>query len=207
MKLNQNLLVNTAEKSLENAKELLDEAALLKQNNKLSRSYCLYQLSIEEVGKSLFCILFVIDGDLGNKEKAKLFEKNFVSHKSKTKQSILIDTFIARIIFKGNYEGALSFLIDSNDEMEKLNMINDYKNYSLYTSIVNNEVRKPSEVISNLLVEKISTKAINRYSVTQGFISTVIKALPTLKEFKFNNPNHNINIEKSVSDFWKEIIE
>lgn len=52
--INKDTLINCVEKCLQNARELFDEAEILKKYKKFPRAYTLYHLSIEEIGKVFF---------------------------------------------------------------------------------------------------------------------------------------------------------
>lgn len=63
MKITESLLIDIAQKSLENAKSLIDDALLLKQHERFSRAYTLFQLAIEEAGKSISAMVLLVTYD------------------------------------------------------------------------------------------------------------------------------------------------
>ena len=95
MKLKRSDYFEAIEKSLANAKELIEEAEILAEKNKIARAYTLFQFSIEEIGKALLTFTFILKGDIESDEETKKFLKKFTSHLEKTEFSQGIDFMFA----------------------------------------------------------------------------------------------------------------
>lgn len=194
MKLDKENLLKAASMALENAKELCTEAELLYSNNHFSRAFTLYQLSIEETGKAAILFNSVLFNQYNTKSEKKQILKDIRNHKVKTKVSQGIDLIIAMLIEDKKMKKVM--LNNTLKQHREVNKINDYKNYSLYLSIVDNKFVKPSEKITKKLVEDIKFYAEIRLSATQQYQDTISNNLEEIskniqeinKEALLNNP-------------------
>ena len=207
MKLSEEILIQVCEKSLENAKELILDADLLKANKRISRAYTLYQLATEEVGKAIYCYLIIFNEQYDNPKILSEFGRVFVSHKDKTDKSGSLNMIIAQVLFKGNFEGALNFLEESIQESKQLTEIDNLKNNSLYTSLINSQVKNPSEVITESLLSKIEIKAKSRFGAINAFVNTGIKHLDLFREHQKANPNYELDAEEYAKTFWADLMQ
>lgn len=207
MNLTEEILIEAAAKSLENANELIGEAEILKNHERTSRAYGLFQLSIEEVGKSIYCYLLLVQNNFNNKNEEKKFKTFFKSHDKKTYESTRLDLFIAQVIFKGNFVGALNFLKKSIAETRQLGTIVEKKNRSFYTSIVKDQIVIPSTQISEQMLREVEFNARTRFNAANAFITSGIKILPDIREFQKNNPNYSIDSESHAKQFWEDIMK
>ena len=133
MQITEELLKEVAKKSVQNAKSLIEDAELLKQNNRFQRAYTLYQLAMEEVGKSVISFVLLVSPDGLSKENKKMYIKEFFEQKRKAKRSAGIDILFAEVLYQGEVDNAFSFLKSSFGESEI--ELNNRKNFSLYTSL------------------------------------------------------------------------
>ena len=143
LELNKGILIDCITKCLQNARELFDEAELLKDNNKYPRAYTLYHLCNEEIGKVFIIFQFLIQNNY-SEEKVKKFYSEFTTHKSKIKTSRNILTIMILLIQKKISEEEIKSLTYTKEAIENLN---NYKNLSLYSFIQNKSVFKPSDII------------------------------------------------------------
>jgi AbiV family abortive infection protein len=180
MKFNKNEYFEAIEKSLSNAEELIEEAEILIKHDKYARAYTFFQLSIEEVGKANLAFQFVLKGDIENLQETKQFLKKFINHKTKTKSSQGIDFMYALSAEKSTFTKNLlqDFMLEHND----VDVSNDYKNYSLYTSFKDNKFQKPSEIITKDRVENIAHYAKLRLQVAKPFFMIGIQNYDILFE-------------------------
>ena len=187
-------------KSLVNAKELIEEAEILVEHDKNARAYTLFQFSIEEVGKASLTFNFVLNGDIDNLKETKSFETAFRDHKTKTKYSQGLDFMYAIMSDKSDLTKALlgSWL----DEHDKIEISNNYKNYSLYTSLIDNKFQKPSEIITKEMLDKIAYYAKLRLQIAEPFFRLGIENFDLL--YKTRN---NFNIEETLNETSKKIKE
>ncbi|HRI22019.1 MAG TPA: AbiV family abortive infection protein [Panacibacter sp.] len=206
MKISDEILKEVAKKSLENAKALMSDADILREANRYQRAYAIYQFAMEEVGKAISSILLLILID-PNEKDFKEFERSFKSHTSKIKRSRALDSFICQVIYKGDFDGALNFLQSSISENE--NQLDQSKNNSLYTNIIDSQVKKPSEMISENQMNYIWLRAISRYKIAQPFVTMALEHYETLREYQREHgsiKNMSLDAEEVGKEFWDEII-
>lgn len=174
-------------KALSNAIEMISDAEFLYQNNRLARSYSLFQLGIEEIGKVSMLYRFVIENLIGETNDFKRLYKKLTDYKAKDKESVLYDLFILSYAFeKEQYVDNELFNIIKYEYLN-IDLINNYKNYSLYTSIIENKFKTPKELITKELVENIKWRAQNRLDLIKAIIDKHISM--DFKDFKQNLMN------------------
>lgn len=207
MKLSESLLIQICEKSLENSKDLISDADLLKASKRISRAYTLYQLATEEAGKAIFCFLIIFKGEYDDPKVLSEFKKVFYSHIEKASKSKSLNMIIAQVLYKGNFEGALNFLKESIQESTQFKEIDNLKNYSLYTSLINSQVKNPSEIITENLLSIIELKAKSRFGAINAFVNAGIIDLPFLREHQKTNPSYELDAEKYAKEFWDDLMQ
>ncbi len=206
MTINDEILRNVAQKSMQNAELLMSDADLLKVEKRYQRAYALYQFSMEEVGKALSSVLLLTLIDQ-RPEDIEKYKKNFSKHQPKIKRSATLDTFICQVLYKGDYEGAMFFLKATISEDEK--ELDQNKNHSLYTDIIGNDVKAPREMIGEEKMNFICFKAITRYKMAQPFVNMILEHYEELRQYqKENGANRNMSIdsEEAAKEFWDEIL-
>ena len=206
MIINDEILKKVAEKSMENAEALMSDADLLKEAKRYQRAYALYQFSMEEVGKAISSVLLLALINPTSQD-IKEYEKSFFRHPHKIKKSATLDTFICQVLHKGDYDGAMAFLESSISENE--NKLDEYKNKSLYTAIVGNDVKIPSEMVDENKMNYIWFRAITRYRMAQPFVKMGLEHYQELREYQRENgslKNMSVDTEEEAKKFWDEII-
>jgi AbiV family abortive infection protein len=179
MMLDKKILLSTIDKCLLNSRELYEEAEILKKHEKYARSYTLYHLSIEEIGKVFIIYKFLLNDDY-SEGKIKKFDKEFKEHKIKIDFSTNINLII-HWLFKGNL--ALEAFKNLKYTNEQINDLNNFKNISLYTFIDNENVFKPSDIInSEEQIESIKLDAKIRLLGTEQFCSVALENLDKMIE-------------------------
>lgn len=171
-------------KSLANARELIDEAEILVQNKKIARAYTLFQLSIEEVGKAFLTFNFVLNGDIDNAAEIREFDSAFINHKAKTKFSQGLDFMFA--LMSEKTPDTKKILENFMEQRDKVNISNNYKNYSLYTSLIDNKFYMPSEIITEQQLSDIAYYAKLRLSIANPFFTLGIENFDALYETRDN---------------------
>lgn len=182
-------------KSEENAKELLEEANLLLDNNHISRAFTLFQLAIEEIGKCALITNYILEND-----KCKLAKllKELKKHKIKTDYSLGYDMMLYKALNEKQKKTLLkSFIFNSS----KIEIVDNYKNYSLYSSIINNHFKKPSEIITREHVENHKFYAEIRFNVAKTMNRVNIENFPALIQAR-----KEIDFDKVMEDFIKNEI-
>jgi len=203
MLLTKEELLDGAKKSLENAKELIDEGNLLFDNGKYARAFTLSQLSIEEIGKSSLILESILFDKYKSKRQQKLLMKQIVNHKNKTKVAQRIDFLLAMIIEDKEIKKVL--INNFAKQSEQIDKINDFKNFSLYVSVIKDKFVKPSEKIPQSLVEDYKFYAEIRYEATRQFNELLVNNLEEISQrFAETNPDELVN---NPPDDIKELID
>ena len=202
MVINEKTLLEVAKKSITNAESLLLDGDLLRENKRIQRAYTLYQLAMEEVGKAISSIIMLFVPDGLSEENIKEYKRIFFKHKPKTKKSSAMDIFICEVLYRGDAEGALSFLQSSFTEDETL--LDERKNNSLYTAIVGEKVKNPAEMIDQTMMQHIWFRARSRYNAAFAFINIGLNNYKELREYS------NTYVEKTpdeyAKDFWERML-
>lgn len=194
MKLNKNDYFDAIEKSLSNAEELFEEAEILAKYNKYARAYTLFQFCIEEVGKAALTFHFVLYGNIDDVQATKQFNKDFVNHLTKTNNSIGIDFMFALSAKQSAFTKKLlkEMMFEYNDDAK---VSNNYKNYSLYTSLIEKKFYQPSEIITKERLDKIAYYAELRLKIAKPFFSTGILNYDKLFETRNDIEKEAMSIE------------
>jgi|SRR5690625_3981896 len=206
MKLSEKILIEVCKKALENSRELISDADLLKENNRLPRAYTLYQIAIEESGKAIYCFVVMFQGDYDDINVQAEFKEAFLSHLKKTEKSRCLNPSIAQILFKGDIKGALTFLQESMDERYQLKKINNLKNNSLYTNLIDSEVINPSEVITLNILTEIEKRAKLRFKAINAFVTLGINHLSSIRDYQKANPNIEFDVDEMAKEYWSELL-
>lgn len=200
MKLNKNEYFEAIEKSLSNAEELIEEGEILAKHIKYARAYTLFQFSIEEIGKAFLTFQFVLYGDIEDVQETKQFFKKFRDHISKTESSQGIDFMFA---LNSDISGFTKKILENSMiEFDKVHISNNYKNYSLYTSFIEDKFYKPSEIITKEKLDKITHYAKLRLQIVKPFIKIGVENFDLL----FNTRN-NLDKEEMSIETQKKIEE
>lgn len=207
MNLSESLLIEICTKSLENARDLISDADLLKANQRIPRAYTLYQFATEELGKASYCHSIIHEEQYDDPNVIKEFIKFFFSHQKKTVESLSLNFLIAQVNYKGDSKGAYRFLQLDEEKRKQVQATDDLKNYSLYTSIIDLQVKNPAEMISRELLSEIELEAKSRFNLINTFVLIGIKHLPEIREFQRANPNYKPDIEAYIKEHWGDEIE
>lgn len=196
-------IISGLPKIINNSKELLSDANLLYENSRFQRAYSLYQLSIEEIAKAFYLIGIVI---FQEEERAKI-SRQIKSHKFKSKKSVGLEYLLVSFLKEINKDKYDEIVKDHILELNSVNEINEKKNHGFYVSIINNEFKDPSEIISPVDTKKIKNIAELRIWIGNKFLEPMLKNIYSITEQaqKINLKNSN-NREEHISDL-KRIIK
>lgn len=184
-------LITGVKKCIANAESLVRDANILKGHKSNERAYTLFQLAIEEIGKASLVFHYATSSDNEKLSQLNNFKKEFLNHKAKTTKAIHLDyAFLSSI--KGKAEKQ-EFFLSILQEYENLDSFNDLKNYSLYTSFIENKFVMPNEIITEHLLKGIEERAIAR-----------LQMMKSLLEFDLENFDR---IKKASSEFDKRQVE
>jgi len=174
MEINKQNLILTIQKCIENARELFDEAEILKQNNKYARAYTLYHLASEEIGKTSLVYDFLLKNDYSEEIK-RTFLNKYRDHKSKIELSTKVLKVAILILEDEISRDTLNQLSYSK---EAISFFNDTKNNSLYTDISKTIPLKPSDILnSENEIKEIKDSTFTKLIVTENLYKHLIKDL------------------------------
>jgi AbiV family abortive infection protein len=192
------------QKSMLNAGELLADAKLLQENGRLPRAYTLYQLAMEETGKALRTYGSIILGKLDTEPGRKEFKRIFTDHVEKAQSARGMMLIVIDSIRRTNPETALKLYDWTLAEFNGSKTLNDYKNYSLYTSWVDGAYQLPSEVITKGRVDYIELMATTRFKAAKAFMDVSINNIEEVKQYAKKNPPNDQSIEKWIQHLFDE---
>lgn len=151
-------------KFLDNARELLEEADLLLEDKKFARAYSLAHLACEEIAKTIMISRVAYEVARGKKIDWKRVNRRLRNHKEKIKDVLAID-FLYSSKTENNDEDVKNFYKD----FKMTKYYNDFKNYSLYTSLIGDKFYKPSELFPHEFVKGFIKLAHNRFNAIEKF--------------------------------------
>jgi len=169
-------------KFLDNARELLEEADLLLENKKFARAYSLAHLACEEVAKIIMISRTAYEITRGKDIDWERIIKRLRNHREKIKDILFLDFLYSS---KTENDEDIKTFLKNLDKMTKYD--NDFKNYSLYTSLIENKFYKPSELFSHEFVKGFIKLAHNRFNAIEKFTLLSkgrLKELYDSQEFK-----------------------
>jgi AbiV family abortive infection protein len=202
MNLDEKILIDAVEKSIRNAEDLILDAELLQKNNRLPRAYTLYQLAMEEVGKAVKIYSSIIIGLPGTEKEKKDFLKLLRNHIDKAQSARILTFFVVGAVKEHNKELADQLIQWTLEETNDPEMLNDYKNYGLYTSFIDDGYKMPSEVITDGRVNYIEVMSKNRLAVAKAFVMSGLPHLDSLKAFVASNQL----TENKVTEMMEKLI-
>lgn len=150
-------------KFLDNARELLEEVDLLFENKKFARAYSLAHLACEELAKIIMISRVAYEVMRDKNIDWKRVNRRLRNHKEKIKDILALD-FLYSSKTK-NDEDVKNFYKD----IKMTKYYNDFKNYSLYTSLIGDKFYKPSELFHHEFVKEYIKLAHNRFNVIEEF--------------------------------------
>jgi len=163
----------------DNARELLDEAKLLRENNRISRSYTLAYLSCEETGKLSILLGAATKTILDITVDWKKTRKRFHSHESKAGQSFGLAKSIP-IIFEAAAAGQRS--IDLDDILIKAAAgilvgpaLFEHRNSSMYCNLTEGAFTSPREQINESMADQMIEFASNHVTAANAILGDSIE--------------------------------
>ncbi len=205
MNFNENELRIAVSKSISNSEDLISDADLLLENNRLPRAHALYLLAIEEAGKAIDIYESLLFETFKDSEGQRMLKENFKSHLKKAGKARLIDIYQAVQFFRNNNKSKGQEILQLVfQEMEVAKEINDYKNYSLYTSFIENTYKNPHEIITEEMVSVIRNLAKNRVVLVKQFVTVPSKQYEEMKKYAVENPITNEYSDEEIMKYLEE---
>lgn len=207
MKIDDKILLDGLNKTLENARLLFIDATLLLENKKYPRAYTLYQLSIEEIGKLLILHNSLLDYHMGNEvDRDYLHKHGYFNHVKKTHSSITLE-FSYLMEYKMSVPTASTgeLIKDLINEENNLQQSNELKNSSLYVDFSDNKFKSPIETITLDMVTAIESKARLRILLGEKIYEKsenseqLIKEAKRLKEV-LDDPELSQQMERKLAE-------
>jgi len=154
-------------KIMENAQELIEDAALLLEHHRNARAFALAHLASEELVK--FQLLFPVALELARDHRIdwKKVDKIVRNHHVKIRGAILLD-FMREPPQGGVYQAS-----ELSQQMSASGNLNDMKNFSLYTSQIGHEFFKPSESIDAQTATACVSHVCEQLQIFQMFYAAV----------------------------------
>lgn len=185
---------------LENANDLISDAELLLKNNRFQRSYSLFQLASEEVGKGLLIYLNFIFPVSGEEDSFKTFKREFKHHSIKMERIISMEFFLLQMA--KDKKTKLAFIKNLYSNLHSIDELNNKKNYSLYTTIINNRFKHPKELISENDVIELKKMTTVRMSLAKSMIEFGLPIIDELKEY-----SKTVDRNTLIADAAKDLAE
>ncbi|MGB4846256.1 MAG: AbiV family abortive infection protein [Ferruginibacter sp.] len=205
MNFTEKELLIAVSKSISNSEDLISDADLLLDNNRLARAYTLYQLAIEEAGKAMDVYESLLLGTFKDIKGQKTLKENFKDHIKKAGRARTISILWALQLFKNNNKSkGEEILLSVFQEMTVANEINDYKNYSLYTSFIDNTYKTPCEIITEEMVSVIRSLAKDRVALVKQFSMIPSNQYEEMKKYAEENPTTNEDSDGEALKYLKE---
>lgn len=192
-------------KSLNNAKELIIDAKILEENNRILRSYTLYHFAMEELSKASKCLLILFSKDFNNSKTLKELEQLFKNHKLKLKQSAAIDLWLINIFIEENPPMAIKLFRDFITYTKDAHLFDKLKNYSIYTQYLNNTFKNPNEFIHKKHVDHVKFLAEIRLKILTDIWSFTQRYYDQITEINFSSIelNEDEGIKSSIQKLFK----
>ena len=122
----------------ENAKELIEEANILLDNEKYARAYFLAQIAYEEIGKLPIILHETTRALYKEQHDWKKFYKRLRSHDAKNQVNVIFDKI----------SGFPKIDLDVDEIRDNTKRLNTLKNASLYSDLNEGEFIKPSSIVN-----------------------------------------------------------
>lgn len=183
MSLTKEKLFIGVKKALLNAESLMEDAKLLQENKRFARSYTLFQLAEEEIGKAFMVYQFVESGKYQDPKTQKPFLADFRSHDKKSDLSARVEYLIS-LRFEDDPNIQKLFTTRAIHYMENTSILNDLKNHSLYTSYVNNAFCNPDERISEEMVQQMAIASDLRLREAKQHLLSAMECFNELQALK-----------------------
>jgi AbiV family abortive infection protein len=166
MTLNREQLISLAQKSLDNARALIEEADLLSNDKRWARTVFLCHTAGEEFGKSIQCLTAVMDHARGVLDFVK-FRKRFLNHRAKTTTIRFFEAMVTP-------DEDDNFMDEIKGLEEEVSYLTQGRNATLYSDMFSDgRAFAPNDVFS----EKIAGDALSWAKGRLAMADVLIKPL------------------------------
>lgn len=188
MNLSDTILKDGIYKCLSNAEALISDANFLKDNNRRERAYSLFQLGSEEIGKAFIIYYYMLVEDRNDTKAFKKFLKEFRDHKLKTERFISLDYYVL-LAAKEVIKDKLKFLKSTIYELENIDKLNNFKNYSLYTTFESGQFRSPKDIITETDIKRMEFRTFSRFTMAKTILTPAMEHYQEIKDYYDSNPS------------------
>lgn len=201
------------EKSLKNAKELIEEGDILFKEDRISRAYCLYQLAAEEVGKSRLLFALIMNRKLGENIDYREVNREFLHHQTKSKSALTFEMLALLLMYsskkdktaqerKASFLEAMQRVQDEND----VQALDNHKNNSLYVGIKDGSFFEPSDIIRKAMAIELRTNVLIRHEAGKTVLRGLLKDLDNIIGLmkKARQATGDEQTEKLFDTFFKD---
>lgn len=156
-KITNEQLLKARQKTLENAKELLEEAEILYRSGHWSRVVFLSHILREEIGKNIILSSLFLQQLAGDKINWSKYWKRLTSHVEKSFMSSWIENIFLTIHIPKDYK---TYLIKLETEIKTQEIL---KQKSLYCDFTNGIAQSPNDIITRKMASDSLKKARRQY--------------------------------------------
>lgn len=150
-------LVSGAQKSLDNAVELFNDAVFLAVRNSTCRAYFFHQISLEECGKIEIIGVVTTNYLMGVETDRKYLKKQLSNHKAKNNaNAYFLEESEEETIANAQNSFTNSYNAFEKAKNEFHTQSNNRKNASIYVDYIDNNFISPSEQISKEMLVEIA---------------------------------------------------
>jgi AbiV family abortive infection protein len=164
----------------QNAVDLLEEADILRSQDRCARAYFLAHIACEEVGKLPILITAAVSRKMGHEVDWVRIDRVLRSHEGKIKQVLFMDSIVGQ---KGLKEGKAEYEAD----LRRLRGYTDLKNAALYSFYFDGQFLVPEENCLPAFYDSFRPLARGRVEAFEGMYLTPIRESGGLSEF-LNRP-------------------
>lgn len=180
---------------------------------RICRAYCLYQLAVEEVGKSRLLFAFIMKRKLGKNIDYKEVNRGFAHHQTKSKSALTFEQIALLLMYssekdktpeerRASFLDSLKRVQDEND----VHVLNNNKNNSLYVGIKDDRFFEPSDVISREMAIELRTNVLIRLETGKTLLKTMLNDLEKIIGFikQADQAPDGRQTEESIDTFFKD---
>ena len=185
-----------------NAVDLLDEADILRSNERCARAYFLTHIACEELGKLPILTTAAVAHRLGHDVDWRRIDRVLRSHSSKIKQVLFIDSIVGG---QGLAEGKAAYEAD----LKRMRLYIDMKNASLYSFAVEGRFGRPLEAIPCEIYDSFRALAEGRRRTVESMYLTPMRRAGGLPAFLEGvaSPRFKAIMEALTGDAGREAFE
>lgn len=159
-----------------NAVDLLEEADLLRANDRCARAYFLTHIACEELGKLPILTAAAVSEQIGHEVDWRRIDRVLRTHSNKIKQVLFMDSIVGHERLE---RGEESYEAD----VKRMRTYMDMKNASLYSAFVGTGFVRPLKAVPCWFYDKFRALAAGRIDAFEAMYLKPIRAAGGLAAF------------------------